>query len=64
MGTLVNDEEKIKVGKLNLVDLAGSERQTKTGYFTSQSNMGRPKTARVQLDCIIRLRTPSCPSHI
>ena len=30
-GEQVNDEKRIKAGKLNLVDLAGSERTSKTG---------------------------------
>lgn len=30
-GEMVNDEQRIKAGKLNLVDLAGSERTSKTG---------------------------------
>ena len=30
-GEEVNDEQRIKAGKLNLVDLAGSERSSKTG---------------------------------
>ena len=49
-GEMVDNEQRIKAGKLNLVDLAGSERTSKTGA-QGQTLVSQPFSRQAITDC-------------
>ena len=62
---MIEEQSKIRAGKLNLVDLAGSERQKKTQASGSRSQEGKfINSALLTLGQVIGALTSPNPSHV